>query len=598
MPHNASSQETGQQFEGGKGSVTTGGNPADRFAKRLRSLENYRFDFEQDWLDIQRFVLPRKGMFYRRGQKPSDFSGKVRDHSSIIDPETTLDLKDLASALLAGMTPKTRPWLRLGLQDVDMMDSMPVKAWFHEATTKMLDIFSFSNLYTGLHSVYRETAAFGTGPILEEEDIDTMVRFTSFTTGEFYVGVNARGEVDVFYRQFEMTADNIVAKFGIDRVTEDVVKEFEKGQVSSSIKDAADRPDAKDKYFTICHAIQPNKNAKFGFIDNQNMPFESVYWEKSKPGQLLRHAGFEELPVFTARWDISSTEIPYGESPVRDILNHSKMLQEMSKDELRAINQQARPSTQVPAQFKGRLSFVPGAQNVMPAGDAKVERLFDFQFDHTGVQAKIEDVREQIRRGLFIDLIKMISFHPGIQPLTAAEVAAREGERLTLLSPILERFQSDLLNNLVKRTFNIMLRHGVLEEPPPEIQGARIKVVYTSQLAQLQKIIGLQPIENFLGFLERATGIQTAQGGVPQILDKVDFDEMADEFGDAAGVPPKIIVGTDGVAEIREARRLEAEAQQRDAIAQGMLEAGKTLGDTSTEEGTALGDMIEQGAPQ
>ena len=42
---------------------------------------------------------------------------------------------------------------------------MPVfkKAKAQEATEKMLDIFSFSNLYTGLHSVYRETAAFGTG---------------------------------------------------------------------------------------------------------------------------------------------------------------------------------------------------------------------------------------------------------------------------------------------------------------------------------------------------------------------------------------------------------------------------------------------------
>lgn len=591
MSHIASGQETGQQFETGKGGGDTGKNPADRFQRRLISLENYRYDFEQDWLDAQRFVLPRKGMFYRRGQKMSDQAGKKRDHSAIIDPEATLDLKDLAAALLAGMTPKTRPWLRLGLQDTDMMDSAPVKAWFHEATTKMLDIFSFSNLYTGLHTIYRETAAFGTGPILQEEDLVDLTRFTSFTTGEFYCAVNERGEVDTFYRQFEMTARNIVDMFGMERVTQEVQTEFEKGDVSLQVQDAANRPDAQDKYFTVCHAIQPNKNAKPGMIDNQNMPFESAYWEKAKPSQLLRHSGFEELPIFTARWDVTSTQHPYGESPVRDILNHAKMLQEMGKDELRAVNQQARPSMQVPAQYKGRLSFLPGAQNVKPAGDDKVERLFDFTFDHAGVQAKIEDVREQIRRGLFIDLIKMISFRPGIQPLTASEVAAREGERLTLLSPILERFQSDLLNNLVKRTFNIMLRNGVLDEPPPEIQGERIKVVYTSQLAQLQKIIGLQPIENFLGFLEPAAGLN------PQILDKVDFDEMADEFGDAAGVPPKIIVSDATVALIREARREEAEAQQRDEIAQGLLEAGKTLGDTQTGEDTALGDMIGQVTP-
>lgn len=584
MPNN--SVTTGDQFDSGKGGLSRGAqNPAAEYQKRLISLENYRYDLEQDMLDIQRYILPRKGLFYRRGQKVSDYGGKVRDHSSIIDPEATFDLKDLAAALLAGMTPKTRPWLRLGLQDTDLMEFPPVKEWFHGVTQKMLDIFAWSNLYTSLHSVYREAAGFGTGAILEEFDIDNLVRFTTFTNGEFYIAVNKNGEVDVFYRQFEMTARNIVDKFGEDNISDDV-----RSEVSKSVQDSAKRPDAQDKYFQVCQAIQPNESYNPEFIDNKNMKFESVYWEKANPKALLSRSGFEEQAVFVPRWDVTSTEHPYGEGPSKDVLGHVKMLQEMSIGQIKGMHKALDPPMRVPATFKGRLSLIPGAQNVDPdPGGKGISSIYDINFDYIGISNKIDDVRQQLRRGYFIDLLKMIAARPGLQPPTATEVAERHEEKVVLLSPVLERFHSDLLNLLVKRTFNIMLRNGVIPPPPEEIQGEMMRVEYTSLLAQTQKLLGLQPIETFLGFLGQAAPLQ------PQILDKVNFDEMADEFGDAAGVPPKIIVSDETVAAIRKARADAAAAQERDQIAAGLLEGAKSLSETSTEPGSVLGDMAGGG---
>lgn len=563
-------QETGQQFEGsalGTASAQTG---AQKYADRLKQLEDLRNPFEQDWLDIQKYILPRKGLFYLRGQKVKE----KRDHSAIIDPEATFDLKDLAAALLTGMTPKTRPWLRLVCQDRDVMDYAPAKAWFHYATQIMLDSFAWSNLYNALHSTYKESAAFGTGCMIQEEDFEALFRFKTYTTGEYFLAVNERGEVDVFYRRYEITARNIIDTFGEDAV-------------STSVKTAANDHKTQDKYFTINHAIQPNMGREWNKIDNLNMPYESVYWESKSRDQLLSRSGFEEFPVFAPRWDVTSNESIYGESPSRDVLGHVKMLQEMNIGQVKGMHKELEPPMRIPAQFKGRLSLIPGAQNIDPDPSGKgISSLYDINFDYRGITEKIEDVRNQLQRGYFVDLLKMIAARPGLQPPTATEVAERHEEKVILLSPILERFHTDLLNPLIKRSFNIMLRNGVLPEPPPEIQGERIKVEYTSLLAQTQKLMGLAPIETYLGFLGSASGLN------PAMLDKVDFDEMAEEFADASGVPPKIILSDETVRAIRDARAKQQQQMQSMEQAAALVEGVKGLGQSKTKD-SALGELIE-----
>jgi len=82
----------------------------------------------------------------------------------------------------------------------------------------------------------------------------------------------------------------------------------------------------------------------------------------------------------------------------------------------------------------------------------------------------------------------------------------------------------------------------------------------------------------------------------PQILDKVDADEMLDEFADGAGVAPKIILSNATVMKIREAKAAEAAARQKDALAASMVEGAKSLSETSTEPGNVLGDMAAAAA--
>jgi hypothetical protein len=544
--------------------------PAKPYEERLAALRTEREEYKTVWQDIQRYVLPRKGFFTDRGDEVK----KKRDHNAILDPEATFDLKDLAAGLLAGMTPKSRPWLRLTLQDDAMMEFTPVREWMHMAGMKMLDVFAWSNLYATLHAIYKEVAGFGTAAMMQEDDNDSFIRFRTFPAGTYYLGVNERGDVDTFYRKFPLSARNIVSTFGYDKVPDEII-------------DAANKASTSEKFYDICHAIQPNGEFDDRKIDNRRgKRVESTYWVSGKTQELLKKSGYDDFPIFCPRWDVVGTMSAYGESPSMDVLGHIKMLQEMNDSQIRAVHQESRPAMRVPASFKGRLSLIPGAQNIDPdPGGKGISRLFDMRFDYMGVTEKIRDVREQLKRAYFVDLFKMLALSGGVQPKTATEIAERHEEKMILLSPVIERFDVELLNPMVRRTFNKMVRAGMLPPPPPEIEGQPMKVEYSSILAQAQKRMGLQSIDTFLGFVVGAAGTW------PQVVDKVDADEMVDQYADATGTPPKIILSDDKVRKVREEKRRQAEeAAMMEQLASGAGIA-KDLASAKTDEGNALTDV-------
>jgi Bacteriophage head to tail connecting protein. len=69
----------------------------------------------------------------------------------------------------------------------------------------------------------------------------------------------------------------------------------------------------------------------------------------------------------------------------------------------------------------------------------------------------MESVQDQIRKGLYNDLFKLIL--DGRSGVTASEIAAREEEKLILVGPVLERLHDELFIPLMDRTFECMPQH-------------------------------------------------------------------------------------------------------------------------------------------
>jgi hypothetical protein len=158
------------------------------------------------------------------------------------------------------------------------------------------------------------------------------------------------------------------------------------------------------------------------------------------------------------------------------------------------------------------------------------------------------------------------------QPITAAEVNAKQQEKLLMLGPVLEQLNFDHFNPLHEWLYATGARHGLYPPPPPALQHAQLRVTYTSILAQAINAITASAIQQFTGYVGEIAQMSAAGAQNPS-LDKVNFDRAIEEYGKATGIPPTIIRSDDEVAQVRQARQQQQEAQQRQQAMQAQAEA-------------------------
>ena len=99
------------------------------------------------------------------------------------------------------------------------------------------------------------------------------------------------------------------------------------------------------------------------------------------------------------------------------------------------------------------------------------------------------------------------------------------------------------------------------------MSGVALKVEFVSILTQMQRMVGIGQIERTTSF------IGNLAGAIPDVLDKLNGDEMIDEYAYRAGAPAKIIRGADEVAKIRQARA-EQQAQQQTMASMPAMKQG------------------------
>jgi hypothetical protein len=187
----------------------------------------------------------------------------------------------------------------------------------------------------------------------------------------------------------------------------------------------------------------------------------------------------------------------------------------------------------------------------------------------------IQDVRERIRSAYYADLFLMLA-NDNRSGITATEVAERHEEKLLMLGPVLERLHNELLQPLIDTTFEYAAEAGILPEAPPELEGMELSVEFISVLAQAQRAVATQGMDRLLGTVGQMAAIN------PNVLDKINFDQVVDDYGNAYGVNPKIIVPDDVAAGIRQQRAQAQQAAQAAATAPQVVDSAKTASEIDT----------------
>jgi Bacteriophage head to tail connecting protein len=538
--------------------------------KRWTALDTEWTSWRDVYAQLSDFVLPFAGRF-----SETDRNLGNRRYGNIFDSTTTRALLVLGAGLMSGMSSPARPWFRLGTADPELANYQPVKLWLNDVQRRMLDLFQRTNVYQFLHSSYLELGLYGTSATFLADDFESVLYGYPLTCGEYRISANYRGEVDTLGRKFQKTVSQVVREFGLANVSQSTKSMYDAGNL--------------DSWVTLYHLVEPRADrdqSRRG--DALNMPFSSKYWEDGAKNEetFLRESGFEEFPAICPRWQLFGSDI-YGNSPGMVALGDVKQLQHEQLRKAEAIDYQTKPPLQVPTALKNReTNMLPGGVTYYDSANpqAGIRSMWDVNLNLSYLNADIADVRERINACFFVDLFLMLQGQDRTQ-MTATEVAERHEEKLLMLGPTLERLHDEALNPLVERAFARMLSLGLLPPPPEEMQNQQLNVEFISMLAQAQRAVGVNSTDRYLMTLGNIAQMK------PEVVDKIDADSAADIIADQLGVDPRMIVGNEKVALIRQQR---AQAQQAAAQAEMMQQAAgaaKDLGSINTAQPNGLTDL-------
>lgn len=558
--------------------------------RRKKAMKDNQTDWNTDWRQVSEYVDPTRGRFYGE----TDTKPRKRNRAKVINSTATEVLRTMSAGMMSHMTPKAQPWFLVKTPDPSLSEQFGVRVWLDDVAQRIRDALASSNFYKAMPVVYTEDGLFGTAPMLILEDPREVVRFYSLTAGTYAVGLDDQQRVDSLWRRYTKTARQLEQRYGADRLPR-------------TVRDCL--ANNGDREFIVESLIEPNPNERpgigpLGLQAPQFRPYREVVWIDgvgTADHGILDIGGHYEAPFVVARWNPVAEDV-YSTSPAVDCLGDIKQLQYLEGEKLRLMEQISDPTLGGPESLKrsGGARLRKGGMVYLPQDSVNATVAPVYTPDARALQQireEIATIEARIERAFFYQLFLMLEALGDKTDRTATEIATRKEEKAAVLAPTLESITDEVLDPVIVRVFRLLERAGRIPDPPQVLADLPLKIEYTSILAQAAKAAAVGSIERTVQFV---AGVAQATGD-PSVMDKLDADQVVDEYTTAVGGPASIIRSDDAVASIRADRAQQQRQQQLAAAAQPLKDATqalKTASDTVPEEGSAAQALIDamQGA--
>lgn len=564
--------------------MRTAAEKRDAYLARYGRLKLERSGWDSHWSDLGRHILPRAPRFQTTDRNRAG----QHKYGAILNNTATRSQRTLNAGLMTGMTSSARKWFQLTTQLMSEENATPhaVSVWLDDVTERMRAIFARSNVYGALRQVYDDLGVFGTSCMLVLSDYETLIRCYPVPIGQFCIQQDYQGRIVTMYREFQRTVGEVVTEFGLENCSTRVREAWRNRQHETPVD--------------ILHVIEPraDQERRAGSPLAIDMPWRSIYLELSaNEDKVLREGGFERFPVLAPRWQVQGDDV-YGISPAMEGLGDVKQLQQMELRLSQAIDYKTKPPLQVPETVKNR------EHEILPGGVAYYEPGMTLPFDqvtpHGGIRSAFEvdldidhlrilkaEVEQRIKRAFYEDLFLMFEALESGR-MTAREVSVREGEKLLMLGPVVDRLINELLEPLIDLTFQRMADVGMLPPIPEELAGRELSVDFVSVLAQAQRAVGITGVQQYM-----SETLVVAQAR-PDVLDNINFDEWARRTASMRGVDAAMLVDEESVQQLRDARARAQAAQEQVAMAREQAGVVKDLASAPVNESNALSELVRR----
>lgn len=545
--------------------------------KRFDALVSQRKSVEDIWEVINQLVVPFRGDFFR--DVSSEHSVSWRDNRNVFD-STAIDAAHiLASSIHGSLTSPAIRWFELAFRSSRLNELKEARQWLEEAASLCFTALQDSNFNLEANETYLDLVSYGTSMIIEEVEEKNgefqRLNFQSVPVEEMWFEQDHAGQAYRAYRRHKWTPVQIITKFG--------------DSVPQCIKDKAATPQGMDVKEDVIMCIFPREDKRDADTSRKLSPSERPYGMKyvlhKDASDLGEEGGYYEMPAFIPRWRKTSKSM-WGHGPAMIALPDILTINSLVELILKATEKVVDPPTKVTERgLLSDLDLEPAGLTVVRTMDSMEPYESGARFDVSQLQR--DQLEAKIRSIFFVDQLELKES----PAMTATEVQTRYELMQRLLGPTLGRLQSDYLDPLVQRTFNILYRAGVLGEPPEVVfdDSGQLDIIYTGPLVRAQRADIAQGVMRWA-----ATLVELAEV-TPDVLDIPDWDEIARELGSLEGVPAKLMRGEQDIKKTRKDRQVKmaraeqaAQAQEEgagmEAIGRGKLALREVSG---AEEGAA-----------
>jgi hypothetical protein len=534
----------------------------------IKTLQAERQPWESVWKEVWEVINPTR-LFYGADGKQKDKKPKPLYNSRGIKA-----LNTASSGFLGYTASRQTQWFKLALTG-QAMELPGARRWLEQCEQIMTMEFNASNFYEALGELTPDIHAIGTGIIYSEEDIkNRRVVFQCRHPLAVWIAENIYGEVDTVHEDVFITYKAAMERFELSDDRQELGKKN------------------PYEYIILKHTVIPATDEwRAAAKADPKMPYISVWYDADEE-EILDIGGYWEFPFVVSRYMKNPGE-PYGRGPGIDALGDILGAQQMTKSRLRLAQLIADPTLAVPEELEGQDDVIPGGRIYMPPNSGRIEPV-QIGANYPVTLDTEQRTDEIISDHFNIQIYMMLQQSQG--QMTAREVIERTGEKAAILGYVTGRFNTEVLQPLIKRTFNIMVRAGKLP-PPPEalvkiIQPYGIDIEFMGLMAQMQKkYYNSNSIQSSLEYIG-------AMGQMfPEALDNVDGDGLLRSALESVGTPAAAVRDTEDVQELRMAKQQMMQQQQAMEQEMALMQNADKLG-KPVAPNSPLAGMAQQAAQQ
>jgi hypothetical protein len=508
--------------------------------QRWEKLKGEKSSWNNMYQEVVDYVLPNRQSF--TGTATPGKPTSLRQY----DSTATWALDQLAAGLHSYLTSATQRWVKFRLPE-ELEETLgqddDVIKWLEDSSNIVYNMLNTqrSNFNTQAHELYIDVGGFGTAVMYCEEGDDFPFRFSTYHLSKVSIAEDSRGQVDELYREYDLSANECVERFG-KKCPEEIIKKAAK--------------DGKHM-FRFVHAVY-KRYKRENLPDAKNMPYAScTIWVDKKI--VVNESGYLEFPYQIPRWSKLCGET-YGRSPAIMAMPDIRVLNAMAKTVLRAGQKIVDPPITLPDegylmpinQNPGGLSYFNSTLNPeLLARPLNTGGRVDIG------QEMMKSRQNSIMRSFYANWMQTAES----PQKTATQVMQETEERMRMMSPAVSRLQAEFLDPLIERVFGILLRRGYLPKPPDQLRGVDIRAEYVSPVARAQQMNRVTGVQRLLESIGQIAPVK------PEIADKLDSDGLLDFFAESFDVTYKILLPD---AQVKQIRAQRAEAQAKAAQSQGL----------------------------